>query len=269
MRQPARRHRENTAPASATSVQARPILVQRKPTHESSAQWLPITMLSSAPQDDSLMVYGITDLTTFIVGTIIIVLLPGPNSLYVMTVASQQGIAAGYRGALGIFAGDLILMSLAVTGTASLLQAQPAVFLGLRYVGAAYLAYLGWGLVRAGLARWHNRDVDGEQPQSNPPGRPFKVALLISLTNPKAILFFLSFFIQFVSPTYPHPWLSFVILGGIVQACSMVYLSALIFGGSYLAAAFQRRRRLAALCTGSVGGLFIGFGIRLAGAGLG
>ena len=106
-------------------------------------------------------------------------------------------------------------------------------------------------------------------PAPSASGRPFRVALLIGLMNPKAILFFVSFFIQFVSPTYPHPWLSFLVLGVIVQVCSMVYLSALILGGSYLAAVFRRRRKLAALCTGSVGGLFIGFGARLAVAGLG
>ncbi|MFY9810296.1 leucine efflux protein LeuE [Aquabacterium sp.] len=217
------------------------------------------------------MVYGITDLTTFVLGTIVIVLLPGPNSLYVMTVASQQGVAAGYRGALGIFTGDLILMSLAATGVASLFQANPALFVGLKYAGAAYLAFLGWGLLRAGIQRWRDPvvNVDAQPPTPSTSGQPFRVALLISLMNPKAILFFVSFFIQFVSPTYPHPWLSFLVLGTIVQVCSMVYLSALILGGSYLAAVFRRRRKLAALCTGSVGGLFIGFGARLAVAGLG
>lgn len=97
------------------------------------------------------MVYGITDLTTFVLGTIVIVLSPGPNSLYVMTVASQHGVSAGYRGALGIFTGDLILMPLAATGVASLFQANPALFVGLKYAGAAYLAFLGWGLLRAGI----------------------------------------------------------------------------------------------------------------------
>jgi leucine efflux protein len=82
--------------------------------------------------------------------------------------------------------------------------------------------------------------------------------------NPKAILFFVSFFIQFVSPTYPHPALSFLILGIIVQLCSAAYLSILIFGGVHLAAQFRRRQRLAATATGGVGGLFIGFGIKLA-----
>ena len=217
------------------------------------------------------MVYGITDLTTFVLGTIVIVLLPGPNSLYVMTVASQHGVSAGYRGALGIFTGDLILMTLAATGVASLFQANPALFVGLKYAGAAYLAFLGWGLLRAGIQRWQGpvASVDAPRPAPSASGRPFRVALLIGVMNPKAILFFVSFFIQFVSPTYPHPWLSFLVLGVIVQVCSMVYLSALILGGSYLAAVFRRRRKLAALCTGSVGGLFIGFGARLAVAGLG
>jgi len=188
-----------------------------------------------------------------------------------MTVASQHGVSAGYRGALGIFTGDLILMTLAATGVASLFQANPALFVGLKYAGAAYLAFLGWGLLRAGIQRWQApvASVDAPPPAPSASGRPFRVALLIGLMNPKAILFFVSFFIQFVSPTYPHPWLSFLVLGVIVQVCSMVYLSALILGGSYLAAVFRRRRKLAALCTGSVGGLFIGFGVRLAVAGLG
>lgn len=214
------------------------------------------------------MVYGITDLTTFVLGTIFIVLLPGPNSLYVMSVASQQGMVAGYRGALGIFMGDLILMTLAATGVASLFQTHPALFVGLKYAGAAYLAFLGLGLLRAGFTQWQNKTVSA--PRAAPAsGKPFQVALLISLMNPKAILFFVSFFIQFVSPTYARPWLSFLILGAIVQACSMVYLSALILGGSHLSGLFQRQRRLAAVCTGGVGGLFIGFGVRLAGTGLG
>ena len=213
------------------------------------------------------MFYGITDLTAFVLGTLFIVLLPGPNSLYVMTVASRWGVAAGYRGACGIFLGDLILMILSATGVASLLRATPALFMGLRYAGAAYLVWLGIGLLRAAARQW--RGETGE-PALAPPrdaAHPFRVALLISLMNPKAILFFVSFFIQFVSPGYAHPALSFLILGAIVQGFSALYLSALIFGGTRLAEAFRRRRRLSAGATGGVGGLFIGFGLRLAGAG--
>ncbi len=69
--------------------------------------------------------FGITDLTTYIIGTFLIVLLPGPNSLYVMSIASRYGIKTGYMGAFGIFTGDLILMLCTVLGAASLLKAFP------------------------------------------------------------------------------------------------------------------------------------------------
>jgi len=215
-----------------------------------------------------IMFYGITDLPTFVLGTIFIVLVPGPNSMYVTTVASQFGVAAGYRGAAGIFVGDLILMTLAATGIASLFQANPVLFVGLKYAGAAYLVFLGLGLLRSAVARWRGTDEKSTERLDIGPGRPFHVALTISLMNPKAILFYVSFFIQFVSPNYDYPGLSFLILGCVVQVCSMLYLSALIFGGAFLAETFRRRRKLSATTTGGVGSLFIGFGAKLAGASL-
>jgi len=212
------------------------------------------------------MIYGITDLTTFILGTIFIVLLPGPNSLYVMTVASRWGIAAGYRGAAGIFIGDTVLMILSATGAASALKASPALFLLLKVAGALYLAWLGIGLVRGGYRLWQAPGQEDEPAKPVDARHPFKTALVISLLNPKAILFFVSFFIQFVSPDYPHPALSFLILGVIVQICSLIYLSVLIFGGVKLAEHFRRHRRFSALATSGVGALFLGFSLKLAAA---
>lgn len=215
------------------------------------------------------MYFGITDLTTFILGTIFIVLLPGPNSLYVMTIASRQGIKAGYRAACGIFLGDLILMVLSVTGVASLLQANPTLFMVLKYSGAAWLVWLGVGLLRSAVRTWRGTGEAQTAATHADASRPFRTALLTCLVNPKAILFFVSFFIQFVSPDYPYPALSFLILGAIAQLFSVIYLSALIFGGTHLADVFRRRQRLTAAATGGVGGLFIGFGFRLAYATLG
>ena len=217
------------------------------------------------------MTYGITDLATFILGTIFIVLLPGPNSLYVMTLASRHGVAAGYRGAAGIFAGDTVLMLLSTAGAASLLRSTPLAFMVVKYIGAAYLAWLGLGLVRAAWQQWNAAPAAAARPAASKldPGRPFRTAFLISLMNPKAILFFVSFFIQFVDPGYARPALSFLLLGLIVQACSALYLSALIFGGARLAERFGRHQRLAAIGMGAMGALFIGFALRLASASLG
>ncbi len=215
------------------------------------------------------MFYGITDLTTFIVGTIVIVLLPGPNSLYVMTVTSRHGVAAGFKGAAGIFLGDLILMTLAATGAAELLTDNPRLFSVVKYAGAGYLAWIGAGLVRSSAARWRGESavMTGEAQDARP--HPFRVALVISLMNPKAIFFYISFFIQFVSPGYRYPGLSFLILGVIVQVCSMVYLAALILGGSRLAEVFRQRPRLTGLSLALMGAVFIGFGARLAWSSLG
>lgn len=212
------------------------------------------------------MFYGITDITTFIVGTIIIVLLPGPNSLYVMSMATRRGVAAGYRAAGGIFLGDAILMLLTAMGAASLLQATPALFMAMKYAGAAYLAWLGVGLLRAAYRTWTGTNAESLRPEPGDPSHPFRTALLVSLMNPKAIFFFFSFVIQFVSPDYPHPELSFLILALVVQTCSALYLSALIFGGTGLASHFRRRQRLAASANGVVGALFVGFGVKLAAA---
>ena len=65
------------------------------------------------------MFYGITDLPAYIVGAIVIILLPGPNSLYIMTTASRWGVAAGYRGAAGVFVGDAILIVLSAAPSSS------------------------------------------------------------------------------------------------------------------------------------------------------
>lgn len=213
------------------------------------------------------MFYGIIDPWTYVLGAIFIVLLPGPNSLYVMSVASREGVAAGYRGACGVFLGDTLLMILSATGAASLLRTHPALFMAIKYAGAAYLAWVGLGLLRNALASWRGHaPVAAGAAESV--SRPFRRALVISLMNPKAILFFISFFIQFVDPAAAQPALAFLILGVILQLLSAAYLSALIFGGVFLAEQFRRRRRLAAAGSAGVGGVFIGFGLKLASASL-
>ena len=93
--------------------------------------------------------------------------------------------------------------------------------------------------------------------------RPYRRALVISLLNPKAILFFIAFFVQFVDPAYAHPALSFLFLGVLAEIASALYLSALIFGGARLAATFRRRRGLAAGGTSAVATVFLGFAVKL------
>lgn len=238
--------------------------------------------------------YGITDLTTFVLGTIFIVILPGPNSVFVLTAASMRDIGSGYWAAFGVFVGDTILMVLAATGAASVLYANPALFQGLKYAGAAYLAWIGFGLVRQAWRGWFrpieladtahgismnakNDAIDvaaAAQQTSQKSARisytaPFRGALLISLLNPKAIFFFISFFVQFVDSTYAYPALTFLLLGLIVQVVSIAYLAVLIHGGAHLARRMQTYPKINAAAAAIVGSIFIAFGLKLAQATLG
>ncbi|MET7286012.1 leucine efflux protein LeuE [Streptomyces sp. NPDC005573] len=215
--------------------------------------------------------FGVIDLPTYLAGLVLIVLLPGPNSLYVLSVAARRGVRAGYTAAAGVWCGDTVLMTLSAAGVASLLQGNAVLFGIVKYAGAAYLTWLAIGMLRSALRMWRTRREQGAadaSPAAAADGeRPFRKALVVSLFNPKAILFFVAFFVQFVDPGYAHPALSFVVLGAFAQLASFLYLSALIFGGTRLAAAFRRRRRLSATAASAAGVLFLGFAVKLSMAG--
>ncbi|MER7740288.1 leucine efflux protein LeuE [Streptomyces sp. NPDC096538] len=210
--------------------------------------------------------FGVVDLPTYLAGLALIILLPGPNSLYVLSVAARRGVRSGYTAAAGVWCGDAVLMTLSAAGVASLLQANAVLFGIVKYAGAGYLAWLAVGMLRAAWGMWRIRGEESarEAPAAETAGeRPFRRALVVSLLNPKAILFFIAFFVQFVDPAYAYPALSFVVLGAFAQIASVLYLSALIFSGTRLAAAFRRRRRLSAGATSAAGALFLGFAAKL------
>jgi len=222
--------------------------------------------------------YGVTDLWTYVVGAFGIILLPGPNSLYVLSVATVRGVRAGYQGAFGVFVGDTILLLCTALGAASLLRTHPALFMVVKYAGAAYLFWVGLNLLRGAIAGLRTREDElpstAAAPVPKPAAaaahlqRPFRRALLISLLNPKAILFLLSFFVQFIDPAYTQPEVPFLILSAILMSFSAAYLTALIFVGARLAQAFSQRKRLSSGLSSLVGGLFVWFGAKLATASL-
>ncbi|WP_225804938.1 leucine efflux protein LeuE [Streptomyces sp. NK15101] len=213
---------------------------------------------------------GVTDLPTYLAGLVLIILLPGPNSLYVLSVAARKGTRTGYKAAAGVFTGDAVLMTLAALGAASLLQTTPLLFMIVKYAGAGYLAWMAYGMLRAAFSMWRTRHeavAEAAEPDAGPSEHPYRRALIISLFNPKAILFLISFFVQFVDPSYAYPALSFLVLGTLLQLGSFLYLTTLIFGGTRLAAAFRRRKRLSAGATSAAGALFLGFAVKLSMAG--
>lgn len=225
--------------------------------------------------------YGVTDLWTYVIGAFGIILLPGPNSLYVLSLATARGIRAGFQGAYGVFVGDTILLLCTALGAAGVLRTYPAMFMVVKYVGAAYLAWVGLNLLRTAIAGLRSppdvlarvASASSSAPSSATASaahlqRPFRRALVISLLNPKAILFLLSFFVQFIDTSYAHPEVPFLILSAILMTFSALYLSVLIVTGAKLAQGFAQRKKLSAGLSSLVGGLFVWFGVKLATASL-
>ena len=193
-------------------------------------------------------------LATFTAGVVVIVLLPGANSLYVAATSLRAGRRAGFRAMLGVFVGDAVLMVLAVL-SAQALSANPIVYRVLTWAGAAYLCWLALGLVRSAVARIRVRLRRGAEPAptenpthpltapnpiiARPRLAPFRTALVTSLLNPKAILFFASFFVQFIDPDSPTPLGDLVVLMLILEAVSAAYLVLLVVVGARVGRSVQ------------------------------
>lgn len=205
--------------------------------------------------------YGVLNFWTYVAGAIFLVLVPGPNTLFVLKNSLSSGVRSGYQAALGVFIGDAVLMFLAYAGVATLIQTNQLLFTLVRYLGAAYLLWLGIKMLYTTLLTKKQQQPTVTKVAR---GAVFKRALVLSLTNPKAILFYVSFFLQFIDINGAHPGVAFFILATVLELASVCYLSFLIFGGAYFTKLIGTRQRLSKLGNSLIGLLFLGFALRLA-----
>lgn len=185
--------------------------------------------------------------------------LPGPSVLLTVARAMSSGTRAGISTSLGIAAGDLVHTALAILGVSAILMASALAFSIMKYLGAAYLIYLG---VRALLAPARAPDLPGAAPIA--PGAAFRQGFLCEALNPKSAMFFLAFLPQFVQPAAGQVTLQLAILGllfiaigtsvTVVYACAAGRVGAFL-RGSGTVARWQNR---------AVGGLYCALGVRLA-----
>lgn len=217
--------------------------------------------------------FGVVNYLTYVLGAVLIILLPGPNSLYVLALAAQQRKRIGWMAVIGVLIGDSLLILATALGAVTILTTYPALFMLIKYAGAAYLIYIGYNLIRGAISTWRSRNTSQSEAEiadsvkrlKKASGmKAFRKALLVSLLNPKAILFFLSFFVQFVDPNYPQPVIPFLILAVTIQIFSLLYLAMLIYAGTLLADAFKKRKKVTAISGGGVGASFVLFAIKLA-----
>ncbi|MCY7318272.1 MAG: LysE family transporter [Ramlibacter sp.] len=159
--------------------------------------------------------FGVADYGAFVVAIIIFLAIPGPGNLALITSTGKGGIAGGLAATFGIIAGDQVLMWLAVAGVAALLTAYPAAFHAVQWLGAGYLAWLG---LRMLLAKAGDGPVLNIQPRHY-----FRQAALITLLNPKAIVFYMAFFPLFVDPARHQGLLTFGVMAATIAVLTFAY----------------------------------------------
>ena len=201
------------------------------------------------------MILGIHDFVAFVAAVLVFLMLPGPGTLALLNSTGKGGFRAGAAATLGLIVGDQLLLWLAVAGVAALLQTSPLVFRAVQYAGAAYLAYLG---LRLAFAR--------EAPARTPAVRTandFRQALLITLLNPKAIVFYMAFFPLFIDPQTQKGFVSFAAMAVTIAALTLVYCLTLVALAGFLADRVRAHRALTRTLEKLAGIALVGFSIKL------
>ena len=148
-------------------------------------------------------------LITFALLTVVFVLTPGPNMVYLISRTLCQGIKAGFTSYAGLVVGSLFYLACAAFGITALLFAVPWAYDALRFGGALYLAYLAWQAVRqGGRSPFEVRALEQDSPQ-----RLFLMGLLTNLLNPKQALFYLALLPQFIDEQQGQVLMQFLTLG--------------------------------------------------------
>ncbi len=214
--------------------------------------------------------FGIHDLALFIISGLLLNILPGPDSLLIMTRSATQGWRAGSAATLGIGAGTMVHVLAAALGLSALLSTSAAAFTVVKWIGAAYIVYMGIGMLRAKL---RDGDVAGAaQPVdvAGPLARPlawrkiFLQGFLTNVLNPKVALFFLAFVPQFIAVDSSNKPLAFIILGAIFNFNGMLYCHGLALFTAFASTRLNIKPRVSLWLNRTMGGLFLALGVRLA-----
>ena len=200
--------------------------------------------------------FGVADYGAFVAAIVLFLAIPGPGNLALITSTGKGGLRGGLAATLGVIAGDQVLMWLAVAGVAALLAAWPPAFHAVQWLGAAYLAWLGFRMVTA---------KPGSAPVLNiRPRQYFQQAATITLLNPKAIVFYMAFFPLFVDPAHHQGLLTFGVMAATIAALTLAYGLIVVLLTHFLAERLRANPVIARGLEKLAGVFLIGFGLKLA-----
>ena len=200
--------------------------------------------------------FGISDYGAFAAAFVLLLFLPGPGNLALISSASKGGLAGGLAAVFGLLLGDQILLWLTVAGVAAMLQTVPVLFAAVQWAGAAYLAWLGFKMITA---------KPGEGPSIQiTPGHYFRETLFITLLNPKAIMFYFAFFPQFIDPVQHQGWITFAVMASTIAVLGFLYCFGVVLITHFMAERLRANPAVSGFLQKLAGVCLIGFGLKLA-----
>ena len=200
-------------------------------------------------------------LVVFALTTIIAMITPGPDMLFVLASGMRGGPRAGLLATAGVATSEAVHVAMAAAGLVALFVAVPIAFTVVRFAGAAYLIYLGVQIIRRRKGGQGETPVGGARISGR---RAYLNGLLTNLLNPKMVTFTIAFLPQFISPQLGQVWAQFVILGAILIGLEFLVDGTVGVLAGRIGGWLHRRRAARRRVDIATGGVFIGLGVRLA-----
>ena len=211
--------------------------------------------------------FGIENYLGFVLAAILLNLTPGTDSMYIITRSVSQGQAAGVYSVLGITTGALVHTLFAALGLSVLLANSPTAFMLVKYIGAAYLCYLGFKMLTSknsnSIANHLSKDQNVTNQKAVDGWKIYQQGVLTNVFNPKVALFFLAFFPQFIDASYNYGMLSFLMLGLTFATTGFIWCLCLALLASKFSKKLRENPKIESMMNKISGVVFMGLGIKL------
>ncbi|MEW6024624.1 MAG: LysE family translocator [Pseudomonadota bacterium] len=205
--------------------------------------------------------FGIHDLPLFVVSGLLLNIMPGPDSLLIMTRSAGQGWRAGCTAAAGIGAGTMVHIVAAALGLSAVLATSATAFTVVKLVGAAYILYMAVGLL---MSKKKDSAAVAAALPALPYRKIFAQGFLTNVLNPKVAIFFLAFVPQFIGADASNKALAFIVLGCIFNFNGMLWCGALALTTARASERLKLNPSVALWLNRATGGLFVWLGVKLA-----
>ncbi|MBX5157343.1 LysE family translocator [Rhizobium sp. NZLR8] len=204
--------------------------------------------------------YSLAHWFAFLSAAVLLNLSPGPDIAFILGHTMKSGKRAGFSALFGVWSGACLHVLMAALGLSAVLAASAVAFSAVKWIGAAYLVWLGIQALRAGGGNGLIKTAGEKMPAA----RIYRQGILVSLLNPKVAIFFLAFLPQFVVEGAGPAWAQLMLHGGLIIVVAAFIEPPLVLLGGRLADALRHNQKIGLWLDRGLGALFLALGVRLA-----